>query len=478
MRALKEVGQLLVDVNGQHAALSLKDPATRVSARPRTRARTWPERWHERAERGTASSPPCCWPAPNQPACLTPLHPITPAHMQLRLLDRLAGTSAAADAFAGLLAEWQAAAAQLRELDALGDQEQRAAMQQLVDEVRPSGWLWLAAGGLATCGRRCSGRASARGTQAARVHGSACSNLREELRRLLLPRLGRMCRPRAWSAARSGACAGPCASWTAGARRRSAAAWWPWASGAAPAAAVMEVYGPHSCCCRGALLGGPPAAHPSRARSLLACALPRSGDGGGGIADALRDVQLQVKQLLSQEERLAAAELAAKLEEDAAAAAASGTGGRRRAAAAASDDDFEPTAGASTGDEDDEGGEDGEGTPAGMLRSTLGLLDEARALLDEAEERVAAYGRRYRFSEAEYRELSSRLQEVRCRAVQGGAGWGRAAQGWVNLPWAGSRGRWAAARPLPAAAGVLGPSPHAACLPARPPACPHRSWSG
>lgn len=30
MRVLREVGQLLVDVNGQHAALSLKDGATRV----------------------------------------------------------------------------------------------------------------------------------------------------------------------------------------------------------------------------------------------------------------------------------------------------------------------------------------------------------------------------------------------------------------------------------------------------------------
>lgn len=30
VRVLREVGQLLVDVNGQHAALSLKDGATRV----------------------------------------------------------------------------------------------------------------------------------------------------------------------------------------------------------------------------------------------------------------------------------------------------------------------------------------------------------------------------------------------------------------------------------------------------------------
>lgn len=138
---------------------------------------------------------------------------------------------------------------------------------------------------------------------------------------------------------------------------------------------------------------------------LICC----SGDGGGGIADALRDVQLQVKQLLSQEERLAAA-AAAEQEEEEAAADAGAAGGSRRAAAS-SEDDGPAAAGGSGGEEEE--GSDGEGSPAGMLRSTLDLLDDARALLDDAEERVAAYGRQYRFSEAEHRELSSRLQEVR-----------------------------------------------------------------
>lgn len=58
-----------------------------------------------------------------------------PPDLQLRLLDRQAGTSAAAERFAALLAEWQQAAAQLRELDALSVEEQRETMQCLVDEV-------------------------------------------------------------------------------------------------------------------------------------------------------------------------------------------------------------------------------------------------------------------------------------------------------------------------------------------------------
>lgn len=137
VRALREVGQLLVDVNGQHAALSLKDPATRV------RSRQHRGRAHGARGRGNG-----CQPARRLLAACRPRlarrrlssHPTTtpppPPPQQLRLLDRVAGTTAVADAFAALQGEWQAAAAQLRELDALGDEEQRGVMQQLVDEVR------------------------------------------------------------------------------------------------------------------------------------------------------------------------------------------------------------------------------------------------------------------------------------------------------------------------------------------------------
>lgn len=64
-----------------------------------------------------------------------PASTLTLRPLQLRLLDRLAGTTAAADRFAATLAEWQAAQGQLRELDALSDEQQREAFQRLVDEV-------------------------------------------------------------------------------------------------------------------------------------------------------------------------------------------------------------------------------------------------------------------------------------------------------------------------------------------------------
>lgn len=229
VRVLREVGQLLVDVNGQHAALSLKD--------------------------GT---------------------------MRLRLLDRLAGTTAAADAFAGALARWQEAQAQLRELDALSDEQQREAMQRLVDEVHAAG-----------------------------IEPGEDWALRRQLRQL------------------DG--------------RRAAA---------------------------------------ERCR-LVSVGL--GGGGEGGIAEALREVQLQVKQLLSQEERLAAQ--AAADEGEAA--------GPRTAPAPPEDVDAE-----------------GQGSAAGMLQSAGGLLDQAQALLDEAEEQVLGYARLYRFSQAEYDELSARLQQL------------------------------------------------------------------
>lgn len=104
-----------------------------------------------------------------------------------------------------------------------------------------------------------------------------------------------------------------------------------------------------------------------------------NGDGGGGIAEALREVQLQVKQLLSQEERLAA-QAAAEREEEAAEARRGGGG------AAAGD-----TSGgehAATGGEEGTVEDEGEGVPAHMLQSAVALLDQAQLLLDDAEEQA------------------------------------------------------------------------------------------
>ncbi|KAL4443668.1 hypothetical protein ABPG75_011405 [Micractinium tetrahymenae] len=243
VRVLREVGQLLVDVNGQHAALSLKDGATR-----------------------------------------------------LRLLDRLAGTTAEADAFASTLAKWQEAQAQLRELDALSDEQQREAMQQLVDDVHAAG-----------------------------VEPGEDRSLRQQLRQL------------------DG--------------RRAAA---------------------ERCRLVSVGLGG--------------------GGGEGGIAEALREVQLQVKQLLSQEERLAA-QAAADREE-----AAGATEGPPMV------DDAEAEEHVAEG-----------GSAAGMLQSAVELLDRAQAVLDVAEEQVVSYACLYRFSQAEYDELSARLQQLERLMKQHGA---------------------------------------------------------
>lgn len=156
---------------------------------------------------------------------------------------------------------------------------------------------------------------------------------------------------------------------------------------------------------------------------LVSVGLGGGGGGeGGGIAHALRDVQLQVKQLLSQEERLAAQAAAEREEEEAAAAAK--RGGARSAAAAvqAGERSGEDEAAGSSGGEpaEEEGEEEADGgSAAGMLHAAVSLLDEAQALLDEAEERVVQYARRYRFSQAEYDQLSKRLQQV-------GGGWRRA----------------------------------------------------
>ena len=54
---------------------------------------------------------------------------------QLALLDRIAGTAAAAAAFGGQLRQLWELEAQLAAIDALGDEDERDALQALVDEV-------------------------------------------------------------------------------------------------------------------------------------------------------------------------------------------------------------------------------------------------------------------------------------------------------------------------------------------------------
>ena len=107
VRALREVGLLLVDVNGQNAQLSLKDGTTRVRLVP------LPAR--------LPAARPCfvCFYAEQLlgesrgPHALDWLLLASAPVLQLRLLDRLAGTSAAADSLAACLADWQKAAAQV-----------------------------------------------------------------------------------------------------------------------------------------------------------------------------------------------------------------------------------------------------------------------------------------------------------------------------------------------------------------------------
>lgn len=67
-------------------------------------------------------------PAANPPVCRD-------AGRQLALLDRVAGTAGAAAALGASLQRLGEVGAQLRALAELGDEEERAAMQALVDQV-------------------------------------------------------------------------------------------------------------------------------------------------------------------------------------------------------------------------------------------------------------------------------------------------------------------------------------------------------
>jgi NAD(P)H-hydrate repair Nnr-like enzyme with NAD(P)H-hydrate epimerase domain len=99
------------------------------------------------------------------------------------------------------------------------------------------------------------------------------------------------------------------------------------------------------------------------------------GGGGGGIAEALRDVELQVKQLLSQEERRLAAAAAAEREEG-----SSGGGGLGEA---------------------DAEGQEGDEAAAALLQASVGLLGRAQELLDEAEGKASLLGGQHQLQQKE-----------------------------------------------------------------------------
>ncbi|GAB4813044.1 hypothetical protein N2152v2_000090 [Parachlorella kessleri] len=109
------------------------------------------------------------------------------------------------------------------------------------------------------------------------------------------------------------------------------------------------------------------------------------GSGDGGVQEAIRSVELHVKAVLHQEEKLAAADRHAEENK------ANGTAGAVSA---------EPA------------DHDSEGAAAAMLQRALDCLNQARDLLDEAEEEVVEYARQYKFSQAEYDELYKRQQQL------------------------------------------------------------------
>eukprot|EP00887_Chlorella_sp_A99_P005825 scaffold1.g5825.t1 len=126
---------------------------------------------------------------------------------------------------------------------------------------------------------------------------------------------------------------------------------------------------------------------------------------GAGVLGALRDVEGHLRGILSQEARLQA-QAEAELEE----ARRARTGGT---AAASSENDFTDGDGVGSrqGLEEDDDGDLGRPSVE-LLEQAMALLDQAREVLGEAEGAVEQWARQYRFSQAEYDEASSRLQQV------------------------------------------------------------------
>lgn len=280
---------------------------------------------------------------------------------------------------------------QLRELDALSDEQQRDAMQRLVDDVS-QGWGPPASGLQPACMAACDmprrsallpaawlrclphclvnprcaslwGLVSARSSPLLIPPTSPCHA--HGMRRTLHGR----CMPRASSQERTGRCASSCASWTAAAPPQSAAAWCRWGSAAAARAASQRRCG--RCSCRCAAAGRCVASHPQRHTGLHSpgaakpgCLVVRASVRASASSAPLCPLPTpQVKQLLSQEERLAAQAAADRVE-----------GAGREAA-------LSPAAGAEAEGQPAEG----EGSAAGMLQSAVELLEQAQGLLEQAE---------------------------------------------------------------------------------------------
>lgn len=118
-----------------------------------------------------------------------------------------------------------------------------------------------------------------------------------------------------------------------------------------------------------------------------------SGSGEGGMMDALHDVEMHVRAVLSQEERL-----------EAAAAAARGSNVDNDAA-----DTTEKEGSQNSSDNYDVEDEDNAFL---LLQEAMSSLHQARQSLDDAQTAVERYSRQYRFNQMEYKEVSERLQEV------------------------------------------------------------------
>ena len=116
------------------------------------------------------------------------------------------------------------------------------------------------------------------------------------------------------------------------------------------------------------------------------------GGGGGGMLDALHDIEINLRGVVSLEERLS--------KSAAAAAAAADT---LASSVAANKDEI-----LVENDDDDDDREDA----ALLLKEAMASLLAARQALDDAQNTIEQYNRRYKFSRAEYSQLSDRLQEV------------------------------------------------------------------
>jgi DNA repair ATPase RecN len=124
----------------------------------------------------------------------------------------------------------------------------------------------------------------------------------------------------------------------------------------------------------------------SAAERCALVAVGIGGDGGGGgIVDALHDVEIHLRAVLAQEERLAAAEAQRGGGEGGGV-----SGGEDGGAAAAA--------------------EDGAEAAAALLQGAMAALSAAREALAEGEAAVERYARRYRFSQGDADAASARLQ--------------------------------------------------------------------